>query len=436
MTGQGNRWSARFPIAVGFSTIVLLVGGVGAWSVGTQIAGAVVATGTVQVESERQVVQHPDGGVVGQILARDGDIVAAGDVLIRLDGTFLRSELAVVERQLAEIFARRARRARLIAERDGTEPDFRNVPEFSLTDADTIQEQINGQWNLFVARTKSLGQEVQQLGEQQIQIEKQIEGTQAQLMALARQLDLIEKELTDVQSLFDRGLVQVTRLLELQRAEARLQGEIGGLTSTVAEARARISALAIERLRLGDTRREEAISRLRDIQFSEIELQGRRISLTERLARLNVRAPVAGTVFGSRVFAVQGVVQAAEPMMYLVPGDQPLQVSARISPTDVDQVFVGQNVSLMFTMFSRRTTPEIPGIVVRVSADAETDEATGTTFYETVLQPDRAELLSHEDIKLLPGMPVEAFLKTEDRTPLSYLTQPLTVYFNRAFREE
>ena len=433
MSRRVARWNARLPITIGFVAILLLVGGVVFWSVGTEIAGAVVATGTVQVESERQVVQHPDGGVVGEILARDGDIVAAGDVLIRLDGTFLKSELAVVERQLAEIFARRTR---LIAERDDVELNFNNVPDFRLIGLETIQDQIDGQRNLFAARNKSLAQELRQLGEQQSQIERQIEGAEAQLTTLRRQLDLIEQELADVQSLFDRGLVQATRLLELQRAEARLQGEIGGIVSTIAEARTRISALEIEKLKLGDSRREEAISILRDIQFSEIELQERRISLTERLARLDVRAPVAGTVFGSRVFAVQGVVQAAEPMMYLVPGDQPLQVSAQIDPIDVDQVFVGQDVSLMFTTFNRRSTPEVPGLVLRVSADAETDEATGATYYEAVLQPDRAALRKLAEITLLPGMPVEAFLKTEDRTPLSYLTQPLTVYFSRAFREE
>ena len=173
MSGHRNRWNARFPITIGFATILLLVGGVGFWSVGTQIAGAVVATGTVQVESERQVVQHPEGGVVGEIIARDGNIVAAGDVLIRLDGTFLQSELAIVERQLAEIFSRRAR---LIAERDGIEPDFSDVPVFLLIGLESIHDQIDGQQNLFFAREKSLGQENQQLGEQQVQIERQIEG--------------------------------------------------------------------------------------------------------------------------------------------------------------------------------------------------------------------------------------------------------------------
>lgn len=426
--------SAAFPLAIGFGAIALMLGGLGLWSVGTEISGAVVARGTLQVESERQVIQHPDGGVVGEILARDGDIVGTGEVLLRLDGTFLRSELAIVERQLAEIFARAAR---LAAERDGADmPEPGDFPVFTLIDRDAIDEQIEGQRALFDARRGALVQEQRQLVEQQAQVKRQIEGLEAQLGALGRQLDLIEGELGDVQLLFDRGLVQVQRLLELQREQARLEGEIGRLIAAVAEARTRVSQLEIEGIRLVDRRREDAITRLRDLRYSEIELQERRISLTERLARLDVRAPMAGEVFGSRVFAVQSVVRAAEPMMYIVPRNRPLLVSAHIDPIDIDQVFTGQDVTLMLTTFNRRTTPDVAGRVLRVSADAETDTATGETFYEAIVEPDATALAALPDVTLLPGMPVEAFLRTEERTPLAYLTQPLTVYFNRAFREE
>jgi HlyD family type I secretion membrane fusion protein len=434
MSGPTRRWSARFPLFVGFAAIFLMLSGIGAWSVGTQIAGAVVAPGVVEVQSERQVIQHPDGGVVGEILARDGDPVSAGDVLVRFDGTFLRSELAIVESQLAEIFARNAR---LMAERDGAEAiEFSERPAFDTVGDATLSELVDGQRTLFDARRASLAQEQLQLAEQQSQIDRQIEGMEAQLAALGRQLDLISGEVEDVQSLFERGLVQGPRLSELQREEARLQGEIGNLTALVAEAETRISGLAIESLRLEERRREEAITRLRDLGFSRIELQERRISLRERIARLDVRAPVSGIVFASSVVAQQSVVQAAEPMMYIVPGDQPLQVAARIDPIDIDQVFPGQDVALMFTTFNRRTTPEVPGTVLRVSADAETDEARGITYYQAMILPDEDAMAAMPELALLPGMPVETFLKTEDRTPLSYLTQPLTVYFQRAFRED
>ena len=425
-------WGARLPLTLGFGAVVLLLGGIGVWSVQTEIAGAVVASGKVQVESRSQVIQHPEGGVVGEILAHDGDTVAAGDILVKLDGTFLSSELAIIEQQLVEIFARRTR---LVAERDDADDfTYQDRPEFMIIETATVEDQLAGQKNLFEARKRSLVRELEQLREQQSQIERQIEGAEAQQVSFEKQLTLIEQELADVQSLFDKGLVETTRLLALQRQQASLEGEIGRLTSSIAESAARISGLAIEALRLADARREAAITQLRDIQYSEIELKERRLSLIERLSRLDIRAPVNGIVFDSRVLAPQAVISAAEPITFIVPGDQPLQVSARIDPNDIEQVYSGQDVRLMFTTFSRRTTPEVLGKVVRVAADAQTDEVTGLSYYEAILRPDAEALAKLENVELLPGMPVEAFLKTEDRTPLSYLTQPLTVYFQRAFR--
>lgn len=432
---QGPKnWSARFPLALGFSVIFLLVGSLGAWSVGTRIAGAVVAPGVVALENERQVIQHPDGGVVGEILARNGDTVAAGDVLVRLDGTFLRSELAIVEGQLIELHARKARLE--AEERDAEELDPGPPPDFVTVTPEALREQIAGQVALFEARKASLAQNSLHIKEQQAQIERQIEGIAAQRNALDRQLALIEQELTDVSALYERGLVQAARYLELQREEARLAGEIGNLTAATAEARTRISGLEIERLALLDERREDAITRLRDLSYTEVELAEKRLSLLERLARLDIRAPVSGTVFGSKVATVQAVIQAAEPMMYLVPLDQPLQVTARIKPIHVDQVHPGQDVALMFTTFNQRTTPEVPGTVLRISPDAAQDRNTGETYYEAVIVPDAEALEAIAHIQLMPGMPVEAFLKTDERTPLSYMMHPLTVYFQRAFREE
>ena len=427
-------WNARLPLILGFAAIILLVGVVGAWSVGTRIAGAVVATGVIKVESERQVVQHPDGGVVGTILARDGDRVEAGATLVRLDDTFLLSELSIVERQLLEI---QVRKARLAAERDGEDAvSLGELPEFILLDQAWIDDQIKGQVALFDARRVSLSQEVQQLDEQRVQIDQQIDGMEAQLTAFSKQLEIIASERADLEGLLEKGLVQQGRVLELLREEAGLQGEIGRLTASIAEARTRQSSLAIESLKLTDSRREEAITRLRDIQYSEIELLERKQSLTERLNRMEVRAPVSGTVFGSTVFAVGGVIRPADPMMYIVPGDQPLEVSARIDPIDIDQVYPGQPVALVFSTFSRRTTPEVQATVHRVSADAVEDQSSGLSYYEAIVAPDPESLLGLGDLQLLPGMPVEVYLKTEERTPLAYLTQPLTVYFNRAFREE
>jgi len=424
---------ARLPLIVGLAAIVLLVGGLGGWSVATQIDGAVVAHGTVKVESERQVIQHPDGGVVGEILAKDGDEVHAGDVVVRLDGTFLRSELAIVERQLLEIATRKGR---LMAERDDLDaPVFDDLSGFTNVDPAWVTVQIEGQKSLFAARQAARSQEKDQLREQTVQIDNQIAGTNAQIAALDRQALLIAKELTDKQTLLSQNLVQAGQVLALEREAARIDGDIGRLTSQVAELKAKISELSVEVLRIDEKRREDAITRLRDLQFSEIELEERRLSLTEKLSRLDVRSPVDGVVFGTKVFAVNSVIQAAEPMMYVVPGGQPLLVSAKIEPTDVDEVFPGQPVSLRLTTYDSRTTPNVEGSVLRVSADALQDEATRAHYYEAVILPDMDALKGLPGVDLLPGMPVEAFLRTRPRTPLSYLLHPLAIYFDRAFRE-
>ncbi|OOY05210.1 HlyD family type I secretion periplasmic adaptor subunit [Thioclava sp. F28-4] len=434
MSKSSDFANSRLLLVAGFGAITLLVGGMGAWSVGAKINGAVVSRGVVKVESERQVIQHPDGGVVGEILAHNGDQVHAGDVLLRLDGTFLRSELAIVQAQLLEIAVRKAR---LAAERDDlAKVDFTVLPDFPMLDPEQVAQQREGQSNLFAARQATMAKKINQLREQQQQIEKQIEGVEAQRVSLMEQLDLVSQELEDKQSLYERKLMEASRVLATQREHAKLTGEIGRLNSVIAEARVRISSLEIEVVGLSEDRREAAITQLRDLQYNEISLVERETTLREKLARLDVRAPVDGVVFGSQVFALQSVIQPAQPMMFLVPSDQPLYVSVRVDPTSIDQVYSGQQVSLQFSTFNRRTTPAIPAEVLRVSPDVQTDEANRETYYEATVEPDPEALASLPEVKLMPGMPVEAFLKTDARTPLSYLTQPLTIYFNRAFRGE
>lgn len=432
MSTGDRRQRATLPAMIGYGSIFLLLSVFGVWSIGTQIAGAILASGTVEVQSERQVIQHPDGGVVGEILARDGMSVEAGDILLRLDGTFLWSELIIVENQLADIFASTAR---LEAERDGAAaPNFSQPPTLDLVSADTMRNLVDTQSNLFLARKSSLQHAHRQLDEQKAQIELQIEGMEAQHKAMTRQRTFVVKELENLDTLFQRGLVQGARLSEFRREEARLEGEISNISAMIAEARMRVLELAIEKSRLEDERREEALTRLGELSFRGLELQERRLSLMERIARLDIRAPVPGVIFSSRVVAEQSVVQAAEPIMFIVPADQPLQVSAKIDPIDIDQVYPGQDVTLMFTTFNRQTTPEIPGKVLRVSADAVTEEATGATYYQAILLPDEDILNENPNLRLIPGMPVESFLKTEDRTPMSYLIHPFAVYFQRAFR--
>ncbi len=426
-------WRITFPAAVGFLALIILVVGLGVWSIRTQLAGAIISQGVIEVQSNRQVVEHPDGGVVGEIFVRDGDEVESGDLLLRLDDTFMASEKTVVETQLFELLARQAR---LEAERDGATSEQLAEKLRAVQEREAIgPELIAGQQRLFDARIETLTQQTEQLTRQKTQIESEITGTEAQLTAARRQVDLIREELEDQENLLERGLTQASRVLALQREEADLTGAIGRLEATIARLNGQISSTEIQILELNAARREEAITTLRDAQSQIAELWERRLSLTERLSRLDIRAPVSGTVYDSQVFALQSVIQPAEQMMYVVPQDTPLLVAAKVDAIHVDQLFRGQAVALRFPSFNQRETPELDGQVINVSADTFIDEATGFTFYRAELVPDEGQLDRLNGQTLLPGMPVEAMIKTDERTPLSYLTKPLTDYFNRAFRE-
>lgn len=427
-----KAWRAWIPLSIGFGALVVLVGVLGVWSVTARIAGAVIASGMIQVESNRQVVQHPQGGVVGEILAKDGDTIMAGDVVMRLDDSLLQSELAIVQGQLFEI---KARQARLVAERDGL--DKIELPEDLVeaqADSPEIAKMIKGQRSLFFARAETLTREADQISEQIAQANNQIDGTEAQLAAFQTQQELILSELEDAQSLLEKGLAQASRVSSLQREQARLLGEIGSLKATLAQVRGQIAALEIQVLKLTTTRREEANTTLSDLQYREIELAERRLSLRETLSRMEIRSPVSGVVYDSQIFALQAVLSPAAPIMYVIPQDQPLVVAARIESINIDQVHVGQEASLRFVAFEQRTTPEIFGQVSRISADVFKDEVTGQSFYRAELLPNEEELDKLGGQKLLPGMPVEAFIRTAERSPLSYLAKPLTDYFNKAFR--
>lgn len=424
----------RVPMTLGLLALLVLVGGFGFWAATTNISGAIIASGSIEVDQNRQVIQHPDGGVVADIVADEGDAVQVGDVLLRLDPTLLQSELTIVEGQYFELMARRAR---LQAERDD-EPDISFADELlarAQVDAE-VAELVEGQRNLFVARKDSVQREIEQLGKRGDQIRDQVIGIEAQQTALSLQLELIEEELTDQQTLLDRGLAQASRVLSLQRERARLSGSVGELTAQKAQAEGRITEIDIEILKLDTRRREEAITTLRDLQFRERELAEQRRAIQERLSRMEIRASVSGVIYGLTVFAPRSVIRPADPVMFIVPQDRPLVIAAQVEPIHIDQLFLEQEVSLRFSSLDQQTTPELFGRVVQISADAFEDEASRVRYYraEIVLNDGEITRLPEGSV-LIPGMPVEAFIRTEDRTPLAYLVKPFADYFAKAFRE-
>lgn len=431
---KDNQWSALRPVIIGFIGLAVLVGGFGTWAVTSNIAGAIVASGRIEVDRNRQVVQHVTGGTVAKILVDEGDTVAAGDLLIQLDPQQLASQLAIVEGQLFELMARRAR---LDAERDETsEIKFDDELIAVGQVKPDIQELMTGQSNLFYARRASVAQEIDQLGKRRGQIGNQIDGTVAQEEALSVQLDLIEQELSNQQSLLDRGLAQASTVLNLQREQARLRGQIGELAATKAQSEGRMTEIDIEILKLGTAGREEAITQLRDLRYRELELAENRRAILAEIDRLDIRAPVSGIVYAMQVQTPRSVIRAADPLLYLVPQDRPLVIAANVNPVNIDEIAVGQAVNLRMSALDQRTTPELVGRVMQISADALTDETTGQSYYraEIVLDPGEIDKLGNGAV-LLPGMPVEAFIRTADRSPMAYLIKPMADYFARAFRE-
>ncbi len=427
-----KRWSAAKHMLIGLITLVVLVGGFGHWAVTAQITGALITSGQIEVDRNRQIVQHPDGGVVEEILVDEGDSVEAGDLLVRLDATVLQSELAVVEGQLFEIVARRGR---LEAERDDLEA-LTYDPLLLESDNPDVPDLIAGQSRLFQARLESSRRSVEQLTQQRAQISSQLAGIQAQQTALGTQRELIAEELADQQSLLDRGLAQASRVLALQREEASLLGRAGELTAQAAQAAERMTEIEIQILSLSSTRREEAITQLRDLQYNELELSERRRTLTRQLDRLDIRAPVSGIVYGLQVFAPQSVIRPADTVLFLIPQDRPLVIATQVQIIDVDQIFLGQEVTLRFSAFDQRRSPELKGKVTLVSADAFENENSGQSFYRAEVQLNEGEIdRLPNDMTLIPGMPVEAFVRTADRTPMNYLLKPLSDYFVKAFRE-
>ena len=426
---KDNNWNPRKPMTIGFLSIGLLLGTTTAWAVNARISGAVIASGAIQLESNQQVVQHAFGGVVGQIAARNGDVVQAGDVLVRLDDTYLASDLLSITAQLAEIDIRKAR---LAAERDGlSEVDLSRQPAETPPSANLVQ----GEQTLFQTRLRNYRGELKQLDEQINQAHLQIIGLDAQLEALEAQMVLVTADLTTGEELLSKGLIATARVTALKKEYVQVKGQIGSLSASKARLRGQISAFEIEAMRLTTQRREEAIVTLRELEYMEIDLQARKRAIEKKLESLEIKSPVAGVVHDSKVFTEHAVISPAQAIMQIVPQDQQLVVKLRIQTMHIDDVYLGQNASIRFVSFDHRSTPELFGYISKISPDVFFDEVTGRSYYQAEITPREQEIEKLGAQKLMPGTPVETFIKTAERSPLSYLTKPLMDYFYRAFRE-
>lgn len=427
------RASIRRHLIVGLMIVILLGGGVGGWAATVKLSGALIAQGSVVVDQNVQKVQHPTGGIVGELRVRDGDHVKAGDVLVRLDETVMRANLAIVAKGLDQQLARKAR---LEAERDGAEaltfpPDL----VARATDPDIAGTLASEQKLFELRRTERAGQKAQ-LGQRVAQLEQEIAGIEAQQTAKGQEIDLIGRELAGVRDLYNKNLVQLSRLTQLEREMARLGGERAQLLAVAAQSRGRIAEIRLQIIQIDQNLSSEVAKELRETDGKIGEFVERKITAEDQLRRIDIRAPQNGFVFQSAVHTIGGVITASDPIMYIVPDNDRLQVEAKVQPQDIAQVKVGQHAVLRFSAFDTRTTPEIDGEVTRVSADTSTDQRTGMSYYTIRIGLPPEELKKLGELKLLPGMPVEAFVQTGERTVISYLMKPLYDQFMRAFREK
>ena len=429
---SASRKSIRRHMFVGIAVVILLGFGLGGWAATAEISGAIIAPGAVVVDSNVKKVQHPTGGVVGEVRARDGDHVKAGDILIRLDETITRANLAIVTKGLTELYARKAR---LAAERDGAET-VAVPPELAGKDDADTKDALNSERKLFELRRQArLGQK-DQLGQRVKQLQEQITGLTAQQDAKAQELTLIDQELQGVRDLWQKNLVQLNRLTSLEREEARLQGERGQLVAAAAEAKGKISEIQLQILQIDQDLSSEVAKELRETDSKIGEYVERKVAAEDQLKRTDIRAPQDGIVFQSTANTVGGVIAAGDPIMLIVPASDNLLVETKVDAKDIDVVQLGQPVVLRFSAFNMRTTPEIYGKVSRIAADTTTDQRTGQSYYLVRIAMNADEIKRLGDVKLTPGMPVEAFIQTGERTLIAYLVKPLHDQLMRSFREK
>jgi len=430
---QGAQRSIRAHLIIGLTVVAVLAGGLGGWASTQEISGALIAPGQIVVESNVKKVQHPTGGVVGELRAHDGDVVKAGDIVVRLDDTVTKANLAIVTKNLD---AAMARGARLEAEQRGLEKiKFPPLLTERAGDPDVISVMAS-ESKLFDVRVNGRTGQKAQLRERIIQLNEEIAGLTAQATAKDQEIALVEKELSGVRQLYDQHLVQISRLTTLQRDAARLNGERAQYVASRAQAKGKITETELQIIQVDKDMVSEVSKDLRETNDKIGEFIERKITAEDQLRRVDIRAPQDGVVVQSTVHTVGGVITAGDAIMLIVPQADDLQVEAKVNPQDIDKLQIGQKTLLRLSAFNQRTTPELNGVVSRVSADVTTDQRTGQSYYTIRVSMTPGEIARLGDVKLIPGMPAEAFVQTGDRTVMSYLMKPLSDQVMRAFREK
>ncbi|WP_050522086.1 HlyD family type I secretion periplasmic adaptor subunit [Pseudorhodobacter wandonensis] len=407
----------------------LLIGGIGGWAATSKLAGAVIAPGLVIIDQNVKSVQHRDGGIVSDIAVKSGDHVEAGQILLRLDDAQTRAELAIVQSQSTELTARKAR---LLAEREQL-PDI-IFPVGYTTDAES-QAFAAAESRLFNGQRESREGQKQQLELGIVQIEEEIAGLQNQRAAKDEEIALVEAEFDRTDDLNKRKLIEASRLYTISRERVNLRGELGEIDSSIARARTRSSEIRLEILSIDQTARTEAQRELSVVEARLQELNERASALRDRLSRTDIRAPLSGTINELNIHTVGGVISPAEVLATIVPLNARLKIEVRLAPVNIEQVAKDSPARLRFSSFNQRTTPELLGNVSYVAPATTQDKVTGERYYIGHVEVSALELAKLGESALMPGMPVEVYVQTDERTVVSYLAKPVMDQFSRAFRE-
>lgn len=427
-----NVVSVKRYVFAGFAIIAALFGGIGGWAAFTDMAGAVLAPGTVVVSGNIKKVQHPTGGVIKEILVRNGDTVKSGDILVRLDETVTRASLQLITKQIDELTGRLAR---LIAERDDADSVTFVADLLARSTEPDIQEILKGEQILFEARTKTRTTQKQQLGERITGLGQESAGNTAQAEAKAREIALIKKELDGLEGLERQQLVRTEKMTAMRREQARIEGEMAQLSAAAGQSMDRIAEIEMQRLSIDSEAKAEIIKDLRDTQGKLVELSERRTAALDQLKRIDIRAPSDGIVDQMSVFTVGGVVNTAEPLMVIVPQNEKLVVEAKIAPQDIDQVRSHKIAVVRFPAFNQRTTPSLNATIESVSAEVTREPQNNLQYYTARIRIEDEEMKRLGALELVPGMPAEIQIRTTERSALSYFVKPLEDQFAKAFKE-
>lgn len=437
--GKSPTATIRRLTILGLAMIVVLVGGFGGWATTSELSGAVIASGTVIVETVDKKVQHPTGGIVKEILVHDGSPVEEGQVLVRLDDTVTRSSLGVLRSQFDE---NTARRARLLAERDGSDSIAFPEAMFARRNEAGIATAINGEEKLFTSRRDARAGQRAQFRERIAQSNEEIRGVSAQQAAKEKELAFISQELEGVTELYSKNLVTISRFNQLQRDRSRIEGERGQSIAEIARARAKISETELQIIQVDNDFRTEVLKDLREVDGKIAELTDKMVAAEDQLKRIDIRAPRTGVVHALAVHTVGGVISNGETIMSIVPQGDDLIVEAKVMPNQVDQMAEGAPTDVRINAGNQRTMPELHGTLIHVSADATRDPpgqgnaaAAAQTYYLARVSLPKSEIERLGEFHLLPGMQAEIFIQTSARTPMQYLLKPLREQVAHTFRE-